>query len=516
MITVTDLFCGAGGSGLGATAVPDVQLVMAANHWQLAIDTHQTNFPATDHDRADISQVEPRRYRRTTILWASPECTKHSNARGKKRQAQPGFWDAPDPSVERSRATMWDVPRFAEVHRYEAIITENVVEAAQWELFPAWLMAMEALGYEHHIVWLNSMHAPAIAAPRAPQSRDRMYVVFWRKGNLAPDLDIRPPAWCPGCDREVLAVQVFKRPTKAWPLTRWGRYRAQYVYRCPTARCHAIVEPHVVPAAAVIDWTDPGERIGDRKAPLEPATLARIKAGLARYATAQLVPAGGTWTDTSSPTALPFRARTTTETEGLLVPVEGRDGASARPAEAAMRTQTGRHETALVVPYYGKGRAQPTSRPAPTMTTIERAGVAFIAELRGGGSKDAARPVTEPLATLTAGGTHHMLVRNNTPRGTGANLSTPVTEPARTITTAGHQSLVGWPHAIPEVDDCTFRMLHVGEIQAAMAFRPDYVICGTAKRDRVRQLGNGVTPPAAEFLIRRVAATLGATTREAA
>ena len=29
MITVTDLFCGAGGSGLGATAVPGVRLVIA-------------------------------------------------------------------------------------------------------------------------------------------------------------------------------------------------------------------------------------------------------------------------------------------------------------------------------------------------------------------------------------------------------------------------------------------------------------------------------------------------------
>jgi DNA (cytosine-5)-methyltransferase 1 len=52
-------------------------------------------------------------------------------------------------------------------------------------------------------------------------------------------------------------------------------------------------------------------------------------------------------------------------------------------------------------------------------------------------------------------------------------------------------------------------MLTVPEIQAAMAFRPDYVICGTNKRYRVKQLGNGVTPPAAEFLIRSVVDSLG-------
>ncbi len=49
MITVTDLFCGAGGSGLGATAVAGVELRIAANHWALAIQTHATNVPDTDH-----------------------------------------------------------------------------------------------------------------------------------------------------------------------------------------------------------------------------------------------------------------------------------------------------------------------------------------------------------------------------------------------------------------------------------------------------------------------------------
>lgn len=514
-VTVTDLFCGAGGSGLGATAVPGVELVMAANHWQLAIDTHQANFPDTDHDCADISQAVPRRYRRTTILWASPECTNHTNAKGKKRLKQPSLFDKPDPRAERSRATMWDVPRFAEVHRYEAVIVENVIECAQWELFPAWLMAMDCLGYDHHIVWLNSMHAPAIAAPRAPQSRDRMYVVFWRKGNRAPDLDIRPPAWCPSCDREVAAVQVFKPRTKAWPLARWGRYRTQYLYRCPTARCHAEVEPYAVPAAEVIDWSDPGVKIGDRvdakghPDPLEPTTIARIEAGLSRWAIPQLVPAGGTWNDQARPVTDPFRARTTRETEGLLVPTEGRAGVSARPAEAPMRTQTARHETALVVPYYTHGQARPTDRPLPTMATVDTAALAFMVELRGDPSPDTNRPVTHPLSAVCAKGNHHMLVRHNSvDSGDKGYLSTPVTEPLRTLTTAGHQSLVGWSDVPPRVEDCTFRMLHVAEIQAAMAFRPDYVICGTAKRDRVHQLGNGVTPPAAEWLIRAVVTAL--------
>ena len=476
MITVTDLFCGAGGSGLGAHAVPGVQLRIAANHWRLAVDTHATNFPNADHDCADISQANPRRYPRTDILWASPECVNHSVAKGRRRpDPQPDlFGDTlPDEAAERSRATMWDVPRFAEHHRYRAVIVENVVDAARWVMWPAWLQAMALLGYRHRTVWLNSMHAPGIAAPRAPQSRDRLYVVFWRAGDRAPDLDLHPAAWCSSCQLEVGAVQSWKRPDRA----PWGRYRAQYVYRCPRGECrHSIIEPYADPAATAIDWELPGQRIGDRTRPLKTKTLARIAAGLTRYA--------------QPPT-----------TRALVVPTEGRDNKVAGQVEAPMRTQTSRAETALVVPYYGTGVAHLDDRPLPTQPTHDRFAVAFIAELRGGHS--VARDVREPLATVTASGNHHMLIRNNTSRGAGAEMCTPVTEPARTLTTAGHQSLVGWPHQAPPIEDCTFRMLEPREIGRAMAFREDYQVLGN-RREQVRQFGNAVTPPAAEWLITAV------------
>ncbi|HZD15679.1 MAG TPA: DNA cytosine methyltransferase [Pseudonocardiaceae bacterium] len=547
MITVTDLFCGAGGSGLGAHAVPGVELRIAANHWRLAVDTHAHNFPTVDHDCADISQANPRRYPRTDILWASPECTNHSQAKGRRRpDTQPDlFGDAlPDEAAERSRATMWDVPRFAEHHRYSAVIVENVVDAARWVMWPAWLQAMTLLGYRHRVVFLNSMHAPAIAAPRAPQSRDRLYVVFWHGGNQAPDLDIRPAAWCPTCQREVAAVQSWKKPGEPW-----GRYRAQYLYRCPRMECrHSIIEPYADPAATAIDWTLPGQRIGDRAKPLSPKTLARIQAGLERYARPMTFEARGNTFVRTDPDGTPRYCRawpvdqptatlTTSETRalvtpfitnhrggpgdyrtspvnahlptvtasgnhlGLVVPVEAREGVRARSARQALRTQTARLQDALVVPYYGTGVAHPTDRPLPTVTTVDGAGVAFIAELRGGHSD--ARHVREPLATVTASGNHHMLVRHNTARGNPAQMCTPTTEPARTITTAGHQSLVGWADTTPAVEDCTFRMLEPREIGRAMAFHHTYRVLGN-RREQVRQLGNAVTPPAAEWLITAV------------
>lgn len=131
-----------------------------------------------------------------------------------------------DPAAERSRATMWDVPRFAEYHKYNLIIVENVVEARQWVMWDAWLHAMHNLGYEHKCVYLNSMHALP-----TPQSRDRMYVIFWRKGNMAPDLNFCPKAYCKSCGKEVESIQSWKNSKK-----KFGKYRTT-IY---LSLCHAV------------------------------------------------------------------------------------------------------------------------------------------------------------------------------------------------------------------------------------------------------------------------------------
>jgi site-specific DNA-cytosine methylase len=190
-ISVTDQFCGAGGSSWGAELAGCI-IKLALNHWKLAIETHNSNFPNTDHDCTDISAADPRRYASTDILITSPECTNHSNAKGKMRKNvgydQDIFGDAIiDPAEERSRATMWDVVRFAEYHNYRIIVVENVVEARHWALYDSWLRAMKALGYNHQAVYFNSMFAYP-----TPQSRDRMYVIFWKKGNKKPNFLVAP------------------------------------------------------------------------------------------------------------------------------------------------------------------------------------------------------------------------------------------------------------------------------------------------------------------------------------
>ena len=81
-LTASDYFCGAGGSSSGMEQVPGVRVVMAANHWDLAIQTHNANLPHADHDIADISGIDPKRHPRTDIAWFSPECTNWSAAKG--------------------------------------------------------------------------------------------------------------------------------------------------------------------------------------------------------------------------------------------------------------------------------------------------------------------------------------------------------------------------------------------------------------------------------------------------
>ncbi|QLF83872.1 DNA methylase [Gordonia phage Moosehead] len=475
-LTLADFFCGAGGSSTGAIQVPGITVAVAANHWDLAIDTHSANHPDTDHICADISQYEPRLFPRTNIAWLSPSCTKHSIAQG-KRQAdkQPDLFGEtlPDAAAERSRATMWDVVRFAEYHAYEAVIVENVVEVTAWPPYAAWLAAMDSLGYQHQVIMLNSMHAQAFGAG-APQSRDRFYAVFWRRGNPKPDLDrlTRPAAVCDTCG-PVRAMQSWKRPGNTI-----GKYRFQYVYRCPSVKCrNSIVEPRFRPAADIIDWTLEGTRIGDRTRPLAAKTMSRIQAGIDRYWAPLLVPVEGRDGKQAQPVHIPSRTMTTRSETGLAFMAELRGGScDARAVEEPLSTvaASGNHH-GLVTTYYGKGGAQTTDAPLPTVTTVER---------------------------------HALLMRNNSSTGSGAEMVTPAAEPVRTVTTTGHQSLLQSARPTIDVDDVRFRMLEPREIAAAMDFPGGYVIRGT-RREQVRQSGNAVTPPAARDLIGVVAESLG-------
>lgn len=389
---IIDLFCGAGGSSTGAELAGG-RLVLGLNHWQRAIETHATNFPHADHDCEDISSLTTRqirryqRHARPTGMIAGPECTNHTIAKGGRRvkpQAASLWEDGPagDAEQDKSRATMWDVARFAEQavidgHPLEWIVVENVVDAFKWGanddggLFAAWLLAIDALGYEHDIVWLNSMFAPPAPDP-APQSRDRMYVVFWRRGGHAPDLRLQPPAWCPHCERVVAGDQTWKRPDRRL----WGRYGAQYFYACPD--CRGVVLPGAFPAATIIDEQLPAEKIGERRKPLATNTRARIKRGLERLSRepfAIRLTHGGA----PRPLTLPLVTLTQRHDPAVVFPVAGNThenspGNRAKPvATVPLATIHGTLDRAIVVPPNATSDPRPVSAPAPTPTTTTRA-----------------------------------------------------------------------------------------------------------------------------------------------
>jgi DNA (cytosine-5)-methyltransferase 1 len=534
-ITLTDLFAGAGGSSTGALQVPGVTVRIAANHWQLVCDIHALNHPSTDHAVVDLHQERPSFFPRTDFLWASPECTKWSQANGSKMPAiEEGLFEDPlsDDAKNRSRLLMFDVLRFIEYHRYRMVIVENVVDIATqakyrtaWDI---WRAELRALGYRHRVVSLNSMHAQAFGTP-APQSRDRIYVVAWPEGAQAPDIDriLRPKAWCDRCDTEVESVQSWK------PGRTVGRYRQAYVYCC--SRCAKIVEPGWLPAAAAIDWSLPGERIGDR---LKPKTRARIAAGIARYWGPLTLEAAGNTYDAASPShprhgeldgyfrswpvEEPLRSLHTTNSKALAVPTEGRDGKDAAPLTGPMRTQTTRAETALahapfIAELYGTSTARSVAEPAGTFTAGgNHHGLAqppFVSQFRDRddrnldptvdplrtivadgashalvqsyyGTTSEARPATDPVGTLTTVDRYALITRHNTIRGEDqGSLTTRAGDYMRTLTTTANQSLMRRPGAVSAADlreaeamvpEVRFRMFQPHEVAAGMAFPSDY------------------------------------------
>jgi DNA (cytosine-5)-methyltransferase 1 len=393
---VVDLFCGAGGSSLGAE-LAGARLALGLNHWQRAVETHATNFQHADHDCEDISSLttaQIRRYlahARADILIGGPECTNHSIAKGGRRvkpRAASLFDDGPagDNEQDKSRATMWDMVRFAEQallagKPFKAIVVENVVDAFRWGanddggLFNAWLNALDSLGYRHEIVWLNSMFAPPAPDP-APQSRDRMYVVFWRKGIRTPNLRVEPPAWCLHCQKVVLGQQTWKKPGQR----PWGRYGAQYTYNCPD--CFKTALPGAFPAASIIDHSLPAERIGDRAKPLAVNTRERIRRGLERLGrepfAVRLLQGGQ-----AKPTTLPLVTLTARHDMGMVLPVAGNTfertpGNRARDAATTpLDTVHGTLDRAIVmantenaVPRTAEHRPTPTLRTAGGMAIV--------------------------------------------------------------------------------------------------------------------------------------------------
>lgn len=499
-IEFIDLFCGAGGSSTGLV-LAGYRLLLGVNHWPVAVETHADNHGEAEHwcediDRTDMRRLLLRRLRGAKVLWASPICTEatpaggSSGRRSKRSDGQMAIEElghVEQPGFERTRATFWDVLRAVEV-RYAAgdpflaVVIENVPDVAwRWELLDLFCLAMLRFRLRMQIMSASSAHlGDQDGNDPAPQWRNRSYFVFTLESLPEPDLAPRPLAWCPVCEADVAAVQHWKPGTKRILGQPIGKYRDQYVYICPQQ--HAQVEPYVRPASSVIDWSDLGNRIGDRRRPLAKSTMARITAGLEKYPTGRTV---------------------------ITVNHDGHDGRAFPADTAPLPTRSTKIGEGIIVPSGGTWNETATSTAEPLRTRMANPKGyealvtppdALVVEFRRNG---AAEPVSAPLATVTSGGNHHGLLvpyRNGSAR--------PADQPMHTLATHDSAAVLAPAGPVPvDVDDCTFRMLTPREQLGAQSFPHDYRVHGN-KGEQTAQAGNAVSVNAARFIGNRLAPVL--------
>lgn len=449
VIQIADLFCGAGGTSTGALeAVRACGLeprLTAVNHWPTAVATHSSNHPEARHVCAAVDSINPRHLFPNgglDILWASPECTHHSRARGGR------------PMSDQSRASAHCVTRWAEALCPEVILVENVKEFVEWgplgvdgrpiqrmkgATFKAWVGMLESIGYQ----------------------------VDWR---ILCAADYGDPT-----TRERLFVQAVRgRRRIAWP---------EPTHRKESDRIDA--KPRWRQAREIIDWSIPGVSIHGRKRPLAPNTLRRIEAGLRRFCGPFLVAMehGGHLRSLDVPinTITTARGGAHALVEPFIVTLRG---TSPRQVENSARSfdspigavSAGGVHHALcepcLLPQQSDGRLRPVSEPVPTVAAAGAIALVepFLIEYYGTGT---ARSIDAPLGTATT-----------KPR---FGLAQPE------VLHEGRRYRL----------DVRFRMLQPHELAAAQGFPKGYQFSGT-KTEVVRQIGNAVPCGLAKAIVRAV------------
>ena len=235
---IIDCFAGGGGASVGIEMALGRSVDIAVNHDPWAIRMHKTNHPKTLHLLEDIFKVDLQKYvsnQKVDLMWASPDCTSHSKAKGGQPRAQ-GL-----------RILPWAVYKHAKAILPDVVIMENVEEIQQWgpldetgrpikekagEDYKRFITAMQLLGYD-----FDSRELIA-ADYGAPTTRKRWYAIFRRDG------------------RRIV-----------WPKQTHFKDR----------------EPKWLQCGDFIDWSDLGTSIFGRKKELAEATQRRIANGIRKY-----------------------------------------------------------------------------------------------------------------------------------------------------------------------------------------------------------------------------------------
>jgi DNA (cytosine-5)-methyltransferase 1 len=462
--TVVDMFCGAGGASQGIKqALEEIGIkarMYAINHWPIAVSTHSKNIPEAEHVCEPVEKIDPLRLipdGKIDLLWASPECTHFSIARGKK------------PASDQKRASPWRIVEWLEKMDVKHVILENVREFSKWGPLDA---AGHPIKSKEGTIFRAFLHA----------IRSLGYTVDWQILNCANYGD--PTSRC-----RFFLQAVKGRAKISWPHP--THMESEYnVFDLPKWRA----------AREIIDWSIIGESIFSRKKPLVPATLKRIEHGIKRfwgpYAEPFLISMYGTGMSRSLD--LPLQTVTCSGKHTALIEpflINNYGKSKSMDIGDPVPTVTGSEHAALVEPLIlgqqSCAAARPISKPIPTIATA--GAISFIEPFLTcyhGGNDSAERiyRLGKPIPTLDTSN-RYGLVKPFIVKYYGTGTTASIDEPLDTVVSKEHFALVmgGENYFF----DIRYRMLAPHELAAAQGFPPDYLFQGN-KGEIVKQIGNAV------------------------
>lgn len=344
---IIDCFAGGGGASVGIEMALGKPVDIAINHDPQAIMMHKTNHPDTLHLTEDVFKVNLKKYvgrRHVDLMWASPDCTSHSKAKGGQ------------PRKHGLRILPWAVFKHAKDILPDVIIMENVEEIQQWgpldeagrpikersgEDYNKFITAMKALGY------MFESRELIAADYGAPTTRKRWYAIF-------------------RCDgRDII-----------WP--------DQTHYKNK--------EPKWLECGDYVDWSDLGISIFDREKTLADATQKRIANGIRKYIVENPTPY-----IVKDKRALAFLI----QYHGEQKDGDARGQILTEPIKTIDTSNRYGLVTAFITKFYKSGTGQGCDEPIHTITTSPgHFGLvsAFLVKYYGTGCGEV---LNEPLATIT-------------------------------------------------------------------------------------------------------------------
>lgn len=516
---IIDLFAGGGGASTGLEAALGRPVDIAVNHDPIALAVHKANHPGTYHEEADIWDAKPEtltRGRPVAVLWASPDCTHFSVAKGGK------------PRSKKIRSLAWAVIRWAKAVMPAVIFLENVTEFKGWgplgpdgkpdktkmgRIYEAWKRKLERLGY---VVDSRVLDASKYGAPTR---RRRLFLVARRDGKPItwPEVThgpgLKPLHTAAECiDWSITCPSIFerKKPLAEKTLWRIAQGIRRFVIDSPT--------PFIVKVNHGVDHKT-GPREYSINQPLTTVTASGIGHALVTPVMVTIDHTGARRAETSALAPLP--TTTVENRHALIAPTLVQTGYGEREGQAPRALDiekplgtvvAGGAKHALVAAFLNKHFTgvvgTQVELPLPTVTAIDHHSLtaATLVKLRG---DNHGADVLLPLPVVSAQGTHLADVRAfltcyygvNGKGDNGQQISLPM----RTVTTKDRMGLVVVAGIAYEISDIGMRMLEPHELLAAQfgRFARTYTLeAARTKTYKVQLIGNSVCPEAVEALVR--------------